>query len=324
MDIHSIRVSRFANYKANRTNGQVNLWDWLLRKNAHTSTVYKIRSIADEAEIRSLKAGLPAVTISCICEKRKADAVLEHTGLICIDIDGKDNPEITDMGQLKSRLSILEYVLYCGLSVSGKGLFCIIPIANSDMHKQHFYALERDFKEMRIIIDQACHDVCRLRGYSYDEKAYVNPGARTYAATLERRNSVFQQDNIKENAYTPKLLKEDIQVEKQSAQDFLFQTHTDYNSVLVVSKTEQVGLLIHRIVEYGIDITCVYADWIAICHIIKNLFDEDGRALFHQISSFYPNYDFDEADHKYSSVVRWRYKYNSDRIFEIAAKYGVS
>ena len=324
MNIYQIKISRFASYKASRSNGQVNLWNWLLRKNEHTSTVYRIRSMLDEGEIRSMKIGLPAVTISCICEKRKSNEILEHTGLICIDIDGKDNPDITDMEQLKSRLLALEYVLYCGLSVSGKGLFCIIPIAEPMMHRQHFYALERDFKEMGVVIDPACHDVCRLRGYSYDEKAYVNPEAKTYVATLERRENGIQQRSIKRSACIPDILKKDIQIEQQSAQDFLLQTHTVHAPVLVMSKTEQVRLLIHGVIESGVDITCVYTDWIAICHIIKNLFGEEGRELFHKISSFYPDYDYNEADSKYTSVIRWQYKYNSDRIFEIAAQYGLS
>lgn len=36
------------------------------------------------------------------------------------------------------------------------------------------------------------------------------------------------------------------------------------------------------------DITYYYNDWIAIGNIIKNMFDEEGRALFHKVSSFIP------------------------------------
>ena len=71
------------------------------------------------------------------------------------------------------------------------------------------------------------------------------------------------------------------------------------------------------------DITYYYNDWIAIGNIIKNMFDEEGRALFHKVSSFYPNYDYDETDSEYSAMIVGQYRYNSDRLFEIAAKYGL-
>ena len=69
------------------------------------------------------------------------------------------------------------------------------------------------------------------------------------------------------------------------------------------------------------DITYYYNDWIAIGNIIKNMFGEEGRALFHKVSSFYPNYDYDETDREYSVMIIGRYRYNSDRLFEIAAEY---
>lgn len=47
------------------------------------------------------------------------------------------------------------------------------------------------------------------------------------------------------------------------------------------------------------------------------------RALFHKVSSFYPNYDYDETDSEYSAMIVGQYRYNSDRLFEIAAKYGL-
>ena len=71
------------------------------------------------------------------------------------------------------------------------------------------------------------------------------------------------------------------------------------------------------------DITYYYNDWIAIGNIIKNMFDEEGRALFHKVSSFSPNYDYDATDSEYSAMIVVQYRYNSDRLFEIAAKYGL-
>lgn len=56
--------------------------------------------------------------------------------------------------------------------------------------------------------------------------------------------------------------------------------------------------------------------------IIKNLFGENGREMFHQISQFYPAYDFEETDNLFSHC--GKYLHPSDRLLEIAGKYGIN
>ena len=93
-------------------------------------------------------------------------------------------------------------------------------------------------------------------------------------------------------------------------------------SATPLTKKQKVERLLNEITRNQVDITYYYNDWIAIGNIIKNMFGEEGRALFHKVSSFYPNYDYDETDREYSAMIIGRYRYNSDRLFEIAAKYG--
>lgn len=320
----NIFVSIFASYTSKLPKGKVNLWEWLLRENEYTPTVMLIRTISDKKERNAIKSRLPAITPSGIFSERKADKLIEHSGIICIDIDGKDNPQITDYEILKLELSKNSYILYCGLSVSGNGLFCIIPIAYPEKHKQHFYALEKDFKNMGITIDPSCSDLCRLRGYSFDKAPYVNPNAEIYSTVMEKEH--FESNHHRFEKIVIKQKSEDLkfQQESQSVKSILLQPTKGYVQALTMSKTEKVKGLVERVIESKTDITGAYSDWIAICGIIKNLFGEDGRNLFHQISKFYPNYAVEESDEKYSSIKRWEYKYNSDQIFRIAAKYGLS
>lgn len=44
---------------------------------------------------------------------------------------------------------------------------------------------------------------------------------------------------------------------------------------------------------------------------------------FHPVSGFYPKYDYEETERLYLSVIRNSYHYNTDRLVEIAAKYGI-
>ena len=302
----------------------INLWEWLLLENKYTPYINDIRASSNEEERKFLKSKLPAITPSGVFSKRKADCLVEPTNLICIDIDGKDNPSISDMEELKKKLSKLSYILYCGLSASGKGLFCIIPYKDYRNHKLHFNALEQEFKDMGIVVDSSCSDIGRLRFYSYDEYPYANPDAEIYTRTLEKvpeiKQSRFHQKT--DIVHNSNQTHQNIDKNTMSLEEFfLSPTNMDYASATPLSKTQKVERLLKRVIEEKKDITLIQKDWIAICCIIKNLFGDEGRELFHQVSSFYPKYDYDEADDEYSKD-RSKYLYNTDRLFEIAAKYG--
>ena len=302
----------------------INLWEWLLLENKYTPYINDIRTSSNEDERKFLKSKLPAITPSGVFSKRKADCLVEPTNLICIDIDGKDNPSISDMEELKKKLSKLSYIMYCGLSASGKGLFCIIPYKDYRNHKLHFNALEQEFKDMGIVVDSSCSDIGRLRFYSYDEYPYANPDAEIYTRTLEKmpeiKQSRFHQKT--DIVHNSNQTLQNIDKNTMSLEEFfLSPTNMDYASATPLSKTQKVERLLKRVIEEKKDITLIQKDWIAICCIIKNLFGDEGRELFHQVSSFYPKYDYDEADDEYSKD-RSKYLYNTDRLFEIAAKYG--
>lgn len=302
----------------------INLWEWLLLENKYTPYINDIRASSNEEERKFLKSKLPAITPSGVFSKRKADCLVEPTNLICIDIDGKDNPSISDMEELKKKLSKLSYIMYCGLSASGKGLFCIIPYKDYRNHKLHFNALEQEFKDMGIVVDSSCSDIGRLRFYSYDEYPYANPDAEIYTRTLEKvpeiRQSRFHQKT--DIVHNSNQTHQNIDKNTMSLEEFfLSPTNMDYASATPLSKTQKVERLLKRVIEEKKDITLIQKDWIAVCCIIKNLFGDEGRELFHQVSSFYPKYDYDEADDEYSKD-RSKYLYNTDRLFEIAAKYG--
>ena len=302
----------------------INLWEWLLLENKYTPYINDIRASSNEEERKFLKSKLPAITPSGVFSKRKADCLVEPTNLICIDIYGKDNPSISDMEELKKKLSKLSYIMYCGLSASGKGLFCIIPYKDYRNHKLHFNALEQEFKDMGIVVDSSCSDIGRLRFYSYDEYPYANPDAEIYTRTLEKvpeiKQSRFHQKT--DIVHNSNQTHQNIDKNTMSLEEFfLSPTNMDYASATPLSKTQKVERLLKRVIEEKKDITLIQKDWIAICCIIKNLFGDEGRELFHQVSSFYPKYDYDEADDEYSKD-RSKYLYNTDRLFEIAAKYG--
>ena len=98
-----IKVSMFKSVHSRYASGVVNLWNWLLMRNPYTALVEEIRREHNPIRLKRLKELLPAITVSCVCIERRAAKIFEYTHLICIDIDGKDNPSIPDMEKLKKR-----------------------------------------------------------------------------------------------------------------------------------------------------------------------------------------------------------------------------
>ena len=71
--------------------------------------ITKIRATEDKAVRSALKRQLPCATISGMFEPTRSGKNLkEHSGFICLDIDGQDNPNIKDWEQLKWQLAAIQ------------------------------------------------------------------------------------------------------------------------------------------------------------------------------------------------------------------------
>lgn len=253
----------------------VNLRDWL-RDETYKDKVERIRKIENKTERDKIKATLPAVTISGLFKARSKAGLIKHSSLICVDIDRKDNLHIANFEDLKQILSAAPFVAYCALSISGTGYYAIVPILHPEKHEMHFEALRELFKvKLGINIDLSCKDVSRLRGYSWDERPYVNCNAspfRHVKEVLKNEGHVLQRikcNSRKENQV-------DVIVEKY----------------------------ISEIIKHRLDIAPLYHDWINVGFALAEEFGEDGRQYFHEVSQFYPMYDYIEADKKYTNLLK--------------------
>lgn len=256
------------------------------------------------------KSTLPAVTISGLFGERKSNGIIQHSGFICIDIDGKDNPHIDNFEILKERLSSSKYIQYAGLSVGGHGLFCLVKISNPQKHKEHFNSLLDYFSEMKIVIDKACSDVTRLRIYSSDENPYINEKAEVYAGTGTVSNTSGSYTTIKTSNITQEMTNEYIVSER-------------YVDVKKYTKETQVLKILEQIEAKQIDITQDYHDWINLCIAIAFRYREKGRDIFHDICKYYPRYSFDECNVKYTSILNSGYTKSIATLFECAKKSGI-
>ena len=135
---------------------------------------------------RSLPAGkekdekkktlFPAVTWSGLFSKRKAEAIQQHSGLICIDIDKLETEQLNGFKKL---LTNDKHVYLMFISPSGKGLKILFKIqADSNTHLQYFNYISFYLqKEYGLQVDPSGKDVSRLCFLCYDAQPYFNVDA---------------------------------------------------------------------------------------------------------------------------------------------------
>lgn len=283
------------------TNGNVTSLAEFLNDASSHQLIQQIRMAEDKAERTRLKSGLPCATISAICpDGRKAEDAFEHTGLICIDIDGQDNPGFESGAELKAEVCKVAEVAYCSLSASGNGCFAMFRLSHPENHLRHFLALQRLFKSrLGIVIDGQCKDVKRLRFATFDPEPYINDNAMPFriidAATNPKHN----------------LTKTTV---------VMGQRTWDESSEATLDK---VARLTELVVRRGIDLTYGYSNWIEIGMALANL-GEAGREFFHAVSSVYPGYDRAKADTKFTNLLRTTRKVTIATFFHQCEAHGVT
>jgi hypothetical protein len=279
-------VSGFASVKHTEPKA-VNLLQWL-QTDKYRPQVEAVRLATSKEERTRLKQGLPAVTVSGLFSERNQAGLVKHSGLLCLDIDRQDNGHISNFGDLKTELAKIQNIAYIGLSVSGKGFYCIVPISQPDHHRRHFQALVEDFAAFGIQVDQSGSDVCRLRFASFDSEPYFNHLATVY-----------------EKLYTPP------KVQRVQATQQMQPCKTPFEALL------------RKITETGTDITQGYKNWFEIGCSLASEFGESGRSYYHQLSQWHKDYKPTETDKQFNHCLRHRNGYTINTIFHQAKQSGI-
>lgn len=267
MDIFQTHISVY-NGVTDNTGIRIPLGTFLFCKE-YKDDILRLRAVFDKEKRNALKRSLPQATISGVFSPTRAKNNLsQHSGLICVDIDAKDNPDILDWETLKQDLSVLPQIAYCALSVSGKGLFLVIPLRYPEKHLQQFRQLQIDFRKMGIMIDSACSDITRLRCLSYDEHPIINENATLY---------------------------EGVYVEKPKHKSF--PTCFIYEGE---NTSAEVAVCCRKIQQCGIDITASYDDWLKVGCALATL-GESGRSLFHICSRQNAKYNAAKTDKMFTT-----------------------
>jgi putative DNA primase/helicase len=141
------------------------------------------RKAAKQA-VDGAKKKLAGILWSGRFSRRANDATIQHSGLLCADLDKLDSGKLSDA---REKLVKSEHLYTLFRSPTGDGLKAVFRVpADASKHLASFRAVERHVFELTgIQIDQACKDVARICFVSYDPFAYSNANAREIAPLPE-------------------------------------------------------------------------------------------------------------------------------------------
>lgn len=272
------------------TSGVVVTLATFLSDTKHQKEIEEARLIADKEQRNIIKKRMPQAVIGGVCSPTRSAENTTANGLICVDVDATDNPNISDWQSLKEQLSIIPEIAFISLSFSAKGLFLIVPLEYPHKFTAHFEQLEMDFSAMGLTIDHACSDVCRMRCMSFDPQPYINHSARRYRRLYQPQQRPLRQ----------------VQHYSNSEDDTL----------------SKVAQLVQQIIETNTNITSNYDDWIKAGQALSSL-GEEGREFYHAISAIDGRYKQRETDNKYNSFLRLTHSVGIGTFFHICQEYGI-
>jgi len=278
-----VQVSLFSGFDKPCPMRTTSLYDWLTKTNNELQHYIEgVRLCTDKKVRYKLKESFYAITPSGVFSWQNNDKLVSPSGFISIDIDDMP-PQLA-----KQKLTVLPFISYIGESVSGNGVWALIPIANVATFSEHFYHIKNYMMEsVGIKIDGSCGNLSRLRGYSFDKSAYFNLNAETYTGVyimpVIERKSFSGGDN----------------------------------------DDRRFSMLLDRLDDTGIDITSSRQDWVKIGIAIAGRYGAAGESYFHRISDKNAGYTQRECSKQYKSFLRSRSCVGMSSIFWIAKGYGV-
>jgi len=238
-----------------------------IRRGNNRHLIEKIRSEHNKAKRDTYKKQLFWICFSGKFSSRSNEAMLQHSGYICLDFDAIPQREFA-MWRNKIKQNKYTYSLFTSPSGNGlKAIWRIPECKSNDEHNLRFEAISSEFKECKYF-DKNVKGWSRVCFESYDPEIYVNTESEIFTGIGKRQEP--KQTKIRAND----------EVEKDTLK------------------------LVDEIEANQIDITYNYEDWLNIGFGIADKFGETGRELYHRISRVSPKYKSTDCNRQYSACLK--------------------
>lgn len=157
------------------------LWTYITNPLLYKQATDTLRGIADEKERKAFKAKeFDYILASGTFSSRNDQGLIQHSSLLCIDIDHIGYEQVEDLKQQFIHDEVMKENFELELafrSPSGDGLKLIVAIDLQEAdHATWFLALQNYIRlNYGVDIDPACKNVSRACFLPYDRHCYVNP-----------------------------------------------------------------------------------------------------------------------------------------------------
>ncbi len=185
-----IVVSLFSNIKAVNYPSHVSLMELLGKIGDCDRSIKRLVDVISKEENKSKRNELKQKLLPVFCpngtfEKRDDDALIEMSGVVCIDLD-----DVADLQGEKNRLKTFPCVLSIFKSPSQNGLKVLVLhdlIDPMRFHDMYSYLGERLGLTGRtdLIFDTSCGHVSRACFMSVDKDIYINDSAVAYHVDID-------------------------------------------------------------------------------------------------------------------------------------------
>ena len=222
---YDIVVSLFSNIKAVNYPSHVSLMELLSKIGDCDKSIKRIVDVVSKEKDKSKRNELKQKLLPVFCpngtfEKRDDDALIELSGVVCIDLD-----DVVDLQGEKNRLKTFPCVLSIFKSPSQNGLKVLVLhdlIDPMRFHDMYSYLGERLGLTGRtdLIFDTRCGHVSRACFMSVDKDIYINDSAIAYhvdIGTLPQSISkpVAKQGNKKDYSGCATVLTDSAEIRKR-------------------------------------------------------------------------------------------------------------
>lgn len=285
--LFTTKVSFLKSPKATGSITSVDLWTVLegIRSGEWKEKVEKVRKASPDKQ-KELKEALPCFMPSGVFSGAKAEDLRKSSGFIAIDLDDKDNSEVSDFDSLKTFLRANPFIAYCARSVRGKGFFCLIPIEEPERHRDYFRSLRFLFSKSGLTVDPSCSDISRKRFVSYDPEPYINTGAEVFSWIRETKDP------------DKKAKRPETDEEVKTSVESLLSSLEKLSGTVTISDER--------------------APWFECLCALADQFGEEGRDYAHRFSKLSGKYVPTETDSNFDYVLRHNYDYTIGTFFHYA------
>lgn len=272
---------------------ETTLQDALTKAESIQDKQAELRTLTDKTEMQKYKRNnFPAIAPSVVFNQdgTSKENVKQINPIICIDIDGQDNNYMST-DRMKDIVSKMDSVFYAQESASGKGIFCLIQIENTNQFKEHFNALSEEFKAKGLIIDEQCSDINRKRFIAYDPNPYINRNAVIYKDTKENIIQPINQNTTTTQFYCSDMSNKTHQPSWPSG-------WTHYTDV------QKAEYIVNQCITKGILINKSHADSLTIASALKTIYKSTDTGLNYclQLRQMRKGTDVTKQTHMYQTA----------------------